>query len=333
MNTLSHSGLELEIDTENWPIAGSFVISRGARTIASVIKVTLRTANHAGVGECVPYARYSETLESVTAQIETLRSVLQTGISRTELLTKMPAGAARNAIDCALWDLEAKQSGISAWKSAGLCAFVEATTAFTISLGTPEKMATDCQKASERSILKIKLGGEGDIERMRAVGNAAKNQKLVLDANEAWSTENFETYMAVAKEIGADLIEQPLPAGKDDILEQVERIVPVCADESLHTREELKSLRRRYDCINIKLDKTGGLTEALELKKAAIEQKFQVMVGCMVSTSLSMAPAMILAQGAQFVDLDGPLLLAKDRIPGMRYAGSTIYPPSPVLWG
>ncbi len=328
MNTLR----KISVQAENWPIAGNFVISRGAKTIAEVIKVTVSDGKVCGHGECVPYARYDESVDSVIKQIQKV-SISAEKSARQQLMRALPAGAARNALDCALWDLEAKLSGAPAWELAGLKPLEPATTAFTISLGTADKMAADCHNASERSVLKVKLGGEGDIERMKAIRSAAPNATLILDANESWDDSNFLEHMQVAAEINADLIEQPLPSNNDQMLENVKRLVPVCADESLHTRHELPALKLRYDCINVKLDKAGGLTEALELKNAAQEQGFMIMVGCMVSTSLSMAPAMLVAQNADFVDLDGPLLLAKDRDPAMQYSGSTIFPPSQSLWG
>lgn len=324
---------KMMVQVEEWPIAGRFVISRGAKTVARTIKVIIISDGQTGVGECVPYARYDETVESVCQQFELVRNVIENGITLTNLQDEILPGAARNALDCALWDLEAKSTGIPAWQASGLLELKPTTTAFTISLGSPEKMAEDCLKVAERRVLKVKLGGEGDVERMKAVRAALPDASLILDANEAWGESNFAEHMQIAHEINADLIEQPLPSNKDQMLENIDRIVPVCADESLHTRDELEHLKKRYDCINIKLDKTGGLTEALKLKRAAKEHGFAIMVGCMVSTSLSMAPAMLLAQNADFVDLDGPLLLGKDRIPSIKYSGSTIFPPDRDLWG
>jgi len=329
MNTVR----SLKIEAESWPIAGNFVISRGARTQADVLVVTIFSGDKSGKGECVPYPRYGETIACVTAQIEAVRRDIEAGADRVKLLDLLPAGAARNAVDCALWDLEAKQSNKSVIELAGLGSIDPVDTAYTISLGDPSKMFDDTQKVRERSLLKIKLGGDGDIERMKAVREAAPASRLILDANESWSAENLERHMDTAKAIGGDLVEQPLPADNDAALASIDRLVPVCADESLHTRAELSSLKDRYDCINIKLDKAGGLTEALMLKHAAREHAFMVMIGCMVSTSLSMAPAMLLAQGAEFVDLDGAMLLAKDREPGMKYTGSLIFPPHSTLWG
>ena len=309
------------------------MIARGSKTTARVITVSITDSEVTGRGECVPYGRYNETIDSVLAQIEGVQTAIETGTSRQTLQRLLSAGAARNALDCALWDLDAKRLQTPVWQIAGLSKPQPAQTAFTISLGTPEKMAEDTRGAAGRTVLKIKLGGDGDDERMAAVREAAPQASLILDANESWSAASFDKFMQSARKIGADLIEQPLPAHDDRYLEQAERLVPVCADESLHTRAELGDLRKRYDCVNIKLDKAGGLSEALLLKEDAEKAGFMIMVGCMVSTSLSMAPAMMLAQGARFIDLDGPLLLAKDRTPPIRYEGATIFPPAPELWG
>ena len=323
----------LKIAAEDWPIKGSFTISRGAKTTASVVVVQLQQDGKFGFGECVPYAHYNESIESVIAQIETSRAKIETGVSRQELLELMPAGAARCALDCALWDLEAKLNDTTAAALANIHSFSKRETAYTISLGSPEDMATQTAEVKERTLLKIKLGGDGDHERMVAVREAAPNTKLILDANESWDKQNLESLMELAKNIKASLIEQPLSSNGDEMLGDIKRIVPVCADESLHTRNELKQLRGRYDCINIKLDKTGGLSKALLLLEEAKKLDFKIMVGCMVSTSLSMAPAMLLAQSADFVDLDGPLLLAKDRKHGLIYEGSNVFPAEPTLWG
>ena len=324
---------KMEIKAEVFPIAGSFTISRGARTHAHVVRVVLQENGHTAQGECVPYPRYDESVDSVTAQIEAARATIESGCGREELQKIMPAGAARNAVDCALWDLEAKASGKTAAEIAGLPPLKPAITAFTISLGDPEKMFGDARKAAHRELLKVKLGGDGDAERIAAVRDGAPDSTIILDANEAWRESLFEPLMAAAVKAGAALVEQPLPAGEDAILKSAVRPVPVCADESLHTRAELAALRERYDCVNIKLDKAGGLTEALMLQREARTLGFQIMTGCMVGTSLGMAPAMLIAQDAAFVDLDGPLLLAEDREPPIEFPGSSIMPPPRALWG
>lgn len=328
---------EIKISTDKWLIDGTFTISRGAKTHAEVVVVEISEAGAIGIGECVPYARYGETIDSVIEQIKKIEAAIKNGLRRKELLNLMLAGAARNAVDCALWDLEAKQSGKSVFELVNDDGFnfqqTDVVTAFTISLGSPGKMTQDAANNAKRDLLKIKLGGDGDIERMRAVRSGAPNSRLILDANEAWSGKRLLEFLNVAKEINADVVEQPLPADDDQILSQIERAVPVCADESVHTSNGLAALKDRYDCVNIKLDKAGGLTEALLMHKEARRCGFLIMVGCMVGTSLGMAPALVLAQDAEYVDLDGPLLLAKDRKYGLTYNGSKVSPPSPLLWG
>jgi L-Ala-D/L-Glu epimerase / N-acetyl-D-glutamate racemase len=314
---------------ETWPIAGTFVISRGAKREATVVVAEVSDGTHTGRGECTPYARYGETVEGVRAAIVALGEVQ----NRAELAQRMPAGAARNAIDCALWDWEAKRSGVGAARMAGLPPLHAVTTAYTISLGAPGEMAAKAAAAHAMPLLKLKLGGAGDAERMRRVRAACPETRLIVDANEAWTPDALPELMAVAADTRIEVVEQPLPAGADAALTGVAHTVPVCADESLHTRADLADLAKRYDAINVKLDKAGGLTEALALTAAAREAGLKVMVGCMVATSLAMAPALLLAQGADWVDLDGPLLLARDRQPGLRYDVALVYPPSPDLWG
>jgi L-alanine-DL-glutamate epimerase-like enolase superfamily enzyme len=319
---------------ERWPIAGSFTISRGAKTEAAVIVAEVCSGPHVGRGECVPYPRYGETPETTLAVILAMSDAIARGLSRQDLQTMMAAGAARNALDCALWDLEAKQAGRPAWKIAGLTdAPRPLTTAYTISLGAPEAMAEATAKAAHRPLLKIKLGGNGDNARIAAVRKAAPNATLIVDANEAWTDANLERYLASCAEAGVKLVEQPLPAGNDAMLAKIRRPIAVCADESVHDSGSLAGLRDHYDAINIKLDKAGGLTEALAMSDAARALGFDIMVGCMVATSLAMAPAMLVAQQARVVDLDGPLLLKKDRDGGLRYDGSTIHLPDASLWG
>ena len=323
----------LSLSVERFPIAGAFTISRGSRTEIAVVVARIEDGAHAGRGECVPYPRYGESVESVSALIEAQADVLAGGIDRVALARLMPAGAARNALDCALLDLEAKRSGRRAWEILGLPAPVPATTAYTLSLGTPESMGEAARKAAARPLLKVKLGGDGDPERIAAVRDGAPDSRLIVDANEAWRPSNVEANLAACLAAGVALIEQPLPAGEDALLADIPHPVPVCADESLHDRAGLDALAGRYDAINIKLDKTGGLTEAVMLANEARARGLTVMVGCMLGTSLGMAPAMLLTGGAAFIDLDGPLLLARDREPPLRYEGSTIFPPDPDLWG
>ena len=324
----------LKVSVERFPIAGRFTIARGSRTEAVVVTATISDGAARGRGECVPYARYGETVEGVVAVVESVRTQLEAGLGRDGLQKALPPGAARNALDCALWDLEAKQSGVPAHVSAGIDRLRPATTAYTISLDTPDAMAEAAAGAAHRPILKIKLGApDGDVERIRAVRSAVPGATLLADANEGWTESNLEAHLQACAEAGFALIEQPLPADRDDILASVRGVVPICADESLHDRAGLDRLLGRYQAINIKLDKAGGLTEALELARAAEERGLAIMVGCMVGTSLAMAPAMLLAARARFVDLDGPLLLARDRDEGLVYDGSMVQPPSPSLWG
>jgi L-alanine-DL-glutamate epimerase-like enolase superfamily enzyme len=318
---------------ERWPIAGSFTISRGAKTEAVTVVAEISRGGFTGRGECVPYPRYGETPEAALATLKGARELLRRGLDRQALQAEMPAGAARNALDCALLDLEAKTRGLRVWDMLGRPEPRACTTAYTISLGTPEAMAAATAKAAHRRLLKIKLGGEGDSARIAAVREAAPNVELIVDANEAWTLDNLEQNLAACAASGVTLVEQPLPAGRDEALARIRRPLAVCADESVHDRASLEGLRERYDAVNIKLDKTGGLTEALAMTDAARALGFELMIGCMVATSLAMAPAMLLTAGARFVDLDGPLLLARDRADGLRYDGSLVYPPAAALWG
>ena len=323
----------LSVADEQFPIAGTFTISRGSKTEADVIVCTIREGTAEGRGECVPYKRYGESLQSVRSDIESVASSIANGLDREGLLAAMKAGAARNAVDCALWDLEAKLGmGRVATR---VCAIVPQAleTAFTLSLGEPEAMAAQARANALRPLLKVKIGGDGDIERIRAVREAAPASRLIVDANEGWTPNDLEANFAMAASFGVALVEQPLPAGKDGMLAEIDRPVPVCADESVHEAKDLKQLAGLYDAINIKLDKAGGLTAAIALRDRGRELGFQIMVGCMVGTSLGMAPAVLLAQGADYVDLDGPLLLARDRVPGLIYHGSLVSPPEPALWG
>jgi L-alanine-DL-glutamate epimerase-like enolase superfamily enzyme len=318
---------------ERWPIAGSFAISRGAKTEAVTVVAELRRGGHTGRGECVPYPRYGETPEATLAALQSMQEPLSRGLDRQGLQAALPAGAARNALDCALLDLEAKTSGRRVWELLGRPAPRACTSAYTISLGSPEAMAAATARAAHRPLLKIKLGGDGDGARIAAVRKAAPGSELIVDANEAWTPDNLERNLAQCADVGVTLVEQPLAADRDEALARIRRPLAVCADESVHDRKSLQGLRQRYDAVNIKLDKTGGLTEALAMAEAAHALGFEIMVGCMVATSLSMAPAMLLAAQARYVDLDGPLLLAHDRDGGLRYEGSLVYPPDAALWG
>lgn len=317
---------EVSVEIERFPIAGSFTISRGSRTEAVVVTVRIREGRFEGLGECVPYARYGESVESVVTQVEGIGEKLRAGAGREELLTLLPAGAARNAIDCALWDLEARQRGVSVTALAGRASLKPVVTCYTLSLGTPETMREAAAKAAHRPLLKVKLGGDGDPERIAAVREGAPASRLVVDANEAWRPHNLADNFAACTAAGVELVEQPLPAGDDAALADVRSGIAICADESIHDFASLAHLPLWYTAINIKLDKTGGLTDALKLLDAAKARGLKIMVGCMLGTSLAMRPAVILAQEADVIDLDGPLLLAKDRENPLRYEGSLLIP-------
>ena len=323
----------LAISVERFPILGNFVISRGAKTEAAVVVAAIEDRAWRGRGEGVPYPRYGETVDSVLAQMGSARPAIEAGADRGLLQTLLPPGAARNAIDCALWDLAAKRSGVPAHVLAGIAPPVPVTTAFTISVGTPEEMAQAAALARARPLLKIKLAGEDDAARLAAICAAAPDATLIADANEAWAEDGLERSLEACAKAGVVLVEQPLPAGHDSALAKIEHIVPICADESIHDRTGLEDLRARYDAINVKLDKTGGLTEALALVKQAEGLGFELMIGCMVASSLAMAPTFLLTAHAHFVDLDGPLLLARDRPDGLVYEGSIVHPPARELWG
>jgi L-alanine-DL-glutamate epimerase-like enolase superfamily enzyme len=327
--------LSLTVTAEKWPIAGGFTISRGSKTEAVVVVAELADGANRGRGECVPYARYGESVESVVAAIEGMRGELARGLDRATLQHAMRPGAARNALDCAFWDLEAKRAGRPVHELIGIGAPQALVTAYMISLGEPEAMAQAAARVAQRPLLKVKLGGDDgrDGARIAAVHAAVPNVTLIVDANEGWSAKNLADNLAACADANVALIEQPLPAGADDALATVAHHVPICADESVHDRASLAALGGRYDAVNIKLDKTGGLTEALATASEARRLGLDVMVGCMVATSLAMAPAVLLAQHARYVDLDGPLLLARDRTPALRYDGAQVFPPSSALWG
>ena len=329
------ASLELRVRSESWPIAGSFAISRGAKTSADVVVVELSDGRGAsGRGECVPYARYGESLEGVVAKVEGLRGDLASGrMGRSDLQGALAPGAARNALDCAFWDLEGRRQGRPVYELAGLPSPAPVHTAYTLSLDTPEAMGQAAAAQRKRPLLKIKLGGEGDIERVAAIRENAPRSRLIVDANEGWSVAGLEECSSRLAELDIALIEQPLPAAADAVLEELEHPVPLCADESCHTSAGVERLAGRYEFVNVKLDKTGGLTEALAVVEAARNAALGVLVGCMVGTSLAMAPAALLARDADFVDLDGPLLLQRDRTPGLRYEGSLLHPPARELWG
>ncbi|MBQ0805587.1 MAG: dipeptide epimerase [Sulfitobacter sp.] len=321
--------MRIEVSRDVFRLAQVFTISRGSRTEAKVLTVRISDGGVTGWGECVPYARYDETLESVTAEIEALPEVF----TRASLYDLLPAGAARNAVDCALWDLEAKQAGKRVWELAGLAAPGPEITAYTLSLDTPEKMQAQAALHAYRPLLKIKLGTPDDMPRLEAVRAGAPDAQIIIDANEGWSAEVYADLAPHLVRLGVSLVEQPLPAGEDDALIGMDRPVPVCADESCHDRSSLPKLKGKYDVVNIKLDKTGGLTEALALRDAALAEGYDVMVGCMVGSSLAMAPATLVAQGARVVDLDGPLLLAEDREDALIFDAAGVHPPTARLWG
>ncbi|MEP4246534.1 N-acetyl-D-Glu racemase DgcA [Tateyamaria sp.] len=321
--------MRIEVTRDVFKLAQVFTISRGSRTEAQVLTVTLSDGEHRGWGECVPYARYGETLESVTNEI----TGLPADFDRQDLFDLLPAGAARNAVDCALWDLEAKRAGKRVWEVAGLAAPKPQTTAYTLSLDTPDAMRAQAAQHSFRPLLKIKLGTPDDMPRLEAVRAGAPDARIIIDANEGWSAEVYADLAPHLVRLGVDLVEQPLPAGEDEALIGMARPVPVCADESCHDRASLAALKGKYDMVNIKLDKTGGLTEALALRTAALAEGYDVMVGCMVGSSLAMAPATLVAQGAAVVDLDGPLLLAEDRDAPLVFDTAGVHPPTKELWG
>ena len=325
--------MNFTITSESFPIAGSFTISRGSKTAADVVTVTLAVDGVAGRSECVPYPRYNESVPAVIAALEAARSAIERGITRADVPGLVKPHAARNALDCALWDLEAKRTSVPVWQRAGLQRPRSLVTAYTLSLDAPEAMAAAAAASSHRPLLKLKLGRDGDAARLRLIRKAAPASRLIVDANEGWSPEILPEMLAVCAEVNVELVEQPLPAGNDEALRGLNRQVVVCADESVHGRESLDQLAGKYDAINIKLDKTGGLTEALALAQAASLQGFRIMTGCMLATSLAMAPAMLVGQLGEVVDLDGPLLLQHDRQPGIHFEGSIMHPAPSQLWG
>jgi L-alanine-DL-glutamate epimerase-like enolase superfamily enzyme len=319
----------IRVDAERFRLGQAFTISRGSKTEAVVLRVTVERDGVRGYGECVPYARYGESVAGVMADIAGLGE----WIGRAELQAAMAPGAGRNAVDCALWDWAAKRAGRRAWQLAGLEQPGAVMTAYTLSLDAPEAMEAAARMNAGRPILKIKLGTPEDMVRLEAVRRGAPKTRLVVDANEGWTAEIYADLAPHLLRLGVELVEQPLPVGADEVLAHMARPLPVCADESCHDRASLAGLKGRYDMVNIKLDKAGGLTESLALRDAALSQGFGVMVGCMVGTSLAMAPAVLLAQGAALTDLDGPLLLAEDRANPLRYDSQGVHPPEAALWG
>ena len=322
--------MKISVEFNSFKLAQVFTISRGSRTQADVLTVVITRGDCHGMGECVPYSRYGETMETVSQQI----GELPKDFDRETLRNILPAGAARNAVDCALWDLEAKEAGLPVWRLAGLTKPKAIKTAYTLSLDSPEKMNVQAAKNSFRPLLKTKLGGgDDDIERIRAVRAGALSSRIIVDANEGWTPSQYESLAPTLLDLGVEMVEQPFPAGEDNVLLDLKRILPVCADESCHDRTSLNNLVGKYDMVNIKLDKTGGLTEALDLKQTALKMGFDVMVGCMVGSSLAMAPAVLVGQEVSVVDLDGPLLLSEDRNHKLFYDADGVHPAQPELWG
>ena len=323
----------LHVSKRSWPLAQPFTISRGSKTTADVVVAELHDGDSRGRGECVPYPRYGESVDSVVAALDAMKGAVFSGLDREGLQRAMPPGAARNALDAAFWDIDAKRFDQPVTVVAGIAPMRPVITAYTLSLDTPERMGEAAALHRDRPLLKLKLTGDGDIKRVAAVRRSAPQARLIVDANEGWTASQFGELSPQLFELGVELIEQPLPAGDDDALADLPHAIPVCADESCHTSADLDRLAGKYDAVNIKLDKTGGLTEALKLAAAAKERGFKIMVGCMIGSSLAMAPAMLVAQQASVVDLDAPLLLAADRNHGLRYEGSLVYPPEAELWG
>jgi len=330
---MAPSPQRLTVSRRSWPLAQPFATSRGNKTAAEIVLAELFDGDCRGRGEGVPYPRYGESVDSVVAALEAMKGAVFSGLDREALQREMPPGAARNALDAAFWDIEAKRADCRAADLAGLGPLKSVVTAYTLSLDTPERMGEVAAAQRLRPLLKLKLDGDGDVARVRAVRNNAPASRLIVDINEGWTPRHFAELAPVLADLGVELIEQPLPAGDDSALAEMPHPIPVCADEACHTVADLDQLVGKYDAINIKLDKTGGLTAALELAKAGRERGFTLMVGCMIGTSLAMAPAMLVAQQASVVDLDAPLLLAADRNQGLRYDGSLVHPPESALWG
>lgn len=321
--------MKIEVTHDVFPLAQTFAISRGSLDESNVATIRISRGEHSGWGEGVPSTRYDQSVELIKEQVASLPE----DFSRQDLYELLPAGAARNAVDCALWDLESKEAGKRMWELAGLDTPKPVTCAYTLSLDTPEVMFEEAKKNAHRPLLKIKLGASEDLERLEAVRRGASDARIVIDANEGWTADDYTAIQPDLVRLGVVMVEQPLAADADDALADIERLIPVCADESCIDRSSLAGLVGKYDVVNIKLDKTGGLTEALALRDEAKRLGFEIMVGCMVGTSLAMAPGTLIAQGAFVTDLDGPLLLAEDRPVTLDYGNGLIHPPTPQLWG
>ena len=321
--------MKIDVSQDSFPLKSAFRISRGSKTTADVVTVKLTRNGVQGWGECVPYPRYGETVESVTEQLQSVPP----HITPADLIETLPAGAARNALDCAIWDVKAKETNRRVWQLANLPKPKPVQTAFTLSLGTVENMTRAATQNAHRPFLKLKVGTPDDLDRLVAVRNAAPDAKLVIDANEGWTIDDYQLLIDHLVDMNIALIEQPFPAGQDACLSNLDRPIPICADESVHTSEDLPALVGKYDYLNIKLDKSGGLTTAIDLKAKAQAMGFDIMVGCMVGTSLAMAPALLLASDATLVDLDGPLLLTKDRDTPISYDARGMHPAPAELWG
>ena len=323
----------LTVTRRAWPLARPLMTAHGVKTAVDVVVVEISDVESRGRGEGVPLRRYGESIDSVVAALDAMKGAVFSGLNRDTLQHALPPGAARNALDCAFWDIDAKRAYRSVAELAGLGAVSPLMTAFTVGFDTPDKMAELAAANRPRPLLRLELGGDGDVERVRAVRQAAPAARLIVDAQESWSEAQLREFMPALIDCRVELIEQPLSADADDALAGSEHPIPLCADESCRTLADLDRLDGKYEAINIKLDKTGGLTEALALAAEAERRGFRIMVGGMIGTSLGVAPALLVAQQAKIVDLDGPLFLASDRVPGLRYDGSTIHPPEPNFWG
>jgi L-alanine-DL-glutamate epimerase-like enolase superfamily enzyme len=323
---------KLSVTHESWPLKKIFTISRGSKASADTVYVEIAEGNHVGRGESVPYKRYGETISTVISQIMTLKNSIESGMNSEELLIALEAGAARNAIDCALWDLQSKVDNIPVWKRLNKHVPSKITSAMTIGMETPAIMAADALEYNKYDVLKLKLGSQDVIESVRAIRCVAPNPKLIIDANEAWNEKQIRAWQEELFDLNVSLIEQPLPVGKDGCLNDFNHLIPICADESCHTAKDIPQLTDKYDYVNLKLDKTGGLTEALRAKEQALLCDLGLMIGCMVATSLSMAPAILLTENADFIDLDGPFLLDMDRQPSL-IVGSNCLVYNSDIWG